>query len=136
MRTFLRSKKGIARVLGTLMMIIVVLVSGFFLLNFVMSNVDSMKTIFSSQMKGLLIESFSANTTHIIVQVKNTANKLVEITQAYVDNTIATLQEGKTILQPLSTGIATIIGSFTSGNTYTIKLTNIFNAAVSLTVTI
>lgn len=136
MKALIGSQQGTSMVLGALMIVLVTFASGMFFFNFVMSNVDSMKTAFNTQMKNLLLEYFSANTTHIIAVIKNTANKVVEITQAYVNNMLATLQEGKTIIQPLSTGVATIVGSFTKGNTYTVKLTNIFNVAITFTVTI
>lgn len=136
MKALIGSQQGTSMVLGALMIVLVTFASGMFFFNFVMSNVDSMKTAFNTQMKNLLLEYFSANTTHIIAVIKNTANKVVEITHAYVNNMLAILQEGKIIIQPLSTGAATIIGSFAKGNTYTVKLTNIFNVAITFTVTI
>lgn len=64
------------------------------------------------------------------------ANEVVEITQAYVNNMLRVLQGGKAIIKPLSIGVATILGSFTGGSTYTVKLSNIFNVAITFTVTI
>ena len=136
MKTFTRAKKGTSMVLAALMIIIVVFASGFFFLTFVMSNVDFAKTIFNTQMERLLLESFSANTTHIIAFIKNTANQGVEFTLAYVNNMLATMHGGKVAISPQSTEVATIIGSFAEGNTYNVKLTNIFNVAITFTVTI
>ncbi|MCK4478084.1 hypothetical protein KAU88_06120 [Candidatus Bathyarchaeota archaeon] len=95
--------------LATLLIIIVVFASGFFFLKSVMSNIDFAKTIFNTQMKRLLLESFSANVTHIIAVVKNTANQGVELTLAYVNNMLATMHGGKVTISPQSTEAATII---------------------------
>lgn len=136
MKAFIRSKKGTSKVLGILMITMVTLVSGFFFLNFVTANVNFAKNTFNTQMKSLLLDSFSANTTHIVAFIKNSANKVVEFTQAYVNNMLGTLQGGKATIKPLSIGIATIRGSFAEGNTYTVKLSNIFNVAITFTVTV
>jgi len=134
LKTFITSKSGTTRVLGVLMLIIVTIASGFIFLNFVTGNIDLMKTTFNTQMKSLLLDHFSVNQTHIIIFLRNTADELIEITQAYVNNMLAILQGGKTIIAPLTTGIATIMGSFTSGNTYEVKLTSFFSIDVSFTV--
>jgi uncharacterized membrane protein (DUF485 family) len=136
MKAFICSKKGTSMVLGMLMTIIIVIASGFLLFNFVMSNVNFAKQTFNTQMKHLLLESYSANTTHIIVFIRNTARQTVEFTLAYVNNMLATLQNGKVTISSLSVGVATIVGSFAKGNTYTVKLTNVFNVAITFTVTI
>ncbi len=78
----------------------------------------------------------SANATHIVAFVRNTASKAVEFTLAYVNNMVATLQEGKATISPLSVGVATVIGSFIEGKTYTVKLTNVFNTAITFTATV
>jgi len=136
MKAFLHSKRGTFKVLGVLMIIIVVFCSGFFFLNFVNSNVDFAKNIFDTQMSNLLLSSLTANTTHIVAFVKNTANKMIEFTLAYVNSMIATLEGGKASISPLTTGAATIVGTFIKGNTYTVELTNIFSISLSFAVTI
>jgi hypothetical protein len=136
MKAFLPSKKGTSKVLGTLMAIIITFASGFFFLNFVMSNVDFAKNTFNTQMQGLLLDSFFANTTHIVAFIKNAASQTVELTLAYVNNALATLQKGKVLIAPLSTAAATIVGSFSKGSSYTVKLTNIFNIAIAFSVTV
>jgi len=136
MKVFIRSKKGTSKVLGILMITMVIFVSGFFFSDFVMSNVNFAKNTFNTQMKSLLLDSFSANTTHIVAFIKNSADKVVEFTQAYVNNMLGALQGGKATIKPLSIGIATIRGSFAEGSTYTVKLSNIFNVAITFTVTV
>lgn len=135
LKTFITSKSGTTKALGLLMLIIVTIASGFIFLNFVTGNIDLMKTTFDTQMKSLLLDHFSVNQTHIVIFLRNTADELIEITQAYVNNMLAILQEGKSIIAPLTTGIATIIGSFTPGNIYEVKLTSFFSIDVSFTVT-
>lgn len=105
-------------------------------LNFSVSNVDFTKATFNTRMTSLLLDSVSANTTHIVASIKNTANNVVEITQAYVNSMFAILQEGKATIQPVSIGVATIVGSFAEGSTYTVKLSSIFNIAITFTVTL
>ncbi|MCK4222938.1 hypothetical protein KAX01_01465 [Candidatus Bathyarchaeota archaeon] len=94
-----------------------------------------MKTTFNTQMKSLLLDHFSVNQTHIVIFLKNTADEIIEITKAYVNHLLAILHEGKTVIAPLTTGIATIMGSFTLGNTYEVKLTSLFSIDLSFTVT-
>jgi hypothetical protein len=101
-----------------------------------MSNVNLAKNTFNNQMKNLLLDSFSANTTHIVAFIRNSADKVIEFTQAYVNSMLGTLQGGKATIKPLSVGMATICGSFAKGSTYTVKLSNIFNVAITFTVTI
>lgn len=135
LKTFKASKSGTTKVLGILMLIIVTIASGFIFLNFVTGNIDSMKTTFNTQMKSLLLDHFSVNQTHVVIFLKNTADEIIEITKAYVNHMLAILHEGKAIIAPLTTGIATIIGSFTPGNTYEVKLTSFFSIDISFTVT-
>jgi hypothetical protein len=136
MKTLILSKKGTSMVLGSLLMIIVVFAGGFIFFNFVMYNVNFAKTTLNTQLGSLLLQSVSANTTHIIAYIQNTAKQTVEFTLAYVNDFIATLQSGKATISPLSTQTATIVGSFTKGSTYTVKLTNVLNVGLTFTVTI
>lgn len=136
MRAFVCSKKGMSKVLGIFMIIIVVFVFGLLFVNFAMFNVESMKTTYNTKVSNLLLASFSANTTHIVAFIRNTANRVAEITQAYVNSMLVVLQGGKAIIKPAATGVAIVVGSFMEGSTYTVKLSTIFNLAVTFTVTI
>jgi hypothetical protein len=136
MKAFIGSKKGTSKVFGTSMIVVVAFAFGLTFFNFVTSNIDSMKATFNTQMKNLLLASFSANSTHIVAFIKNTANQVCEITHAYLNSMLAILQEGKVTIQPISIGEAIIVGSFAEGNAYTVKLSSIFSVAVTFTVTI
>ena len=136
MKTFTSSKKGVSQVLGLLMVVMVIFASGFIFCNFVINNVNFAKTIFNSQMQSLLLQYINANTTHIVAFIKNAGANAVEFTMAYVDGLLVAIQEGKATISASTVGAAAILGAFVKGNSYTVKLTNIFNLDLSFAVTI
>jgi hypothetical protein len=85
---------------------------------------------FSSQMSSILLQSFSINATHITLYLQNTGISLIEITGAYVNGFISTLVNIADIA-PGSVGAASMLGMFTQGCTYTVKLPSAFNTAIS-----
>jgi len=134
MKSIRRSKKGICKVLATLMMIILTFVSGLFLFSFVTTNIDFMKATFNTQMTSLFLDSFSANTTHIILFIRNTADQIVGITKAYANSVLVTILESTSIIKPLATAATTIIGQFIPGITYLIQLISTLSIPIVFTV--
>jgi hypothetical protein len=134
-RKFKRSSRGTSKVMAALVIVMVTFASGLIFLRFVVSNVNFAKTIFNTQMQNLLLESFSVNSTHIIAFIQNGYAKAVSFTLAYVNGLVATLQGGEAVISALSNGTVAVVGSFIDGDTYTVKLTNIFSVDLTFTVT-
>jgi len=76
------------------------------------------------------VESFTMNSTHIVAFLQNTGSALVEITSAYV-NGLVTAIVNLVKITPDAIGSVILAGSFIAGNTYDVKLGNIFNTEVT-----
>ena len=111
-------------------LVIITFAFGIVFFNFVMSNVSFAANTFNTQMAAMLLKSFTINATHIIAYVQNTGAAAVEISSAYVNGLVTTLT-AMVQIAPNAIGEAILQGNFLSGDTYTIKLANIFNTEVS-----
>jgi len=125
-----RSRRGTSAVFAVVLLVIITFAFGIVFFNFVMSNVSFAANTFNTQMAALLLKSFTINATHVIAYVQNTGAALVEISSAYVNGLVTSLT-AMVQIAPSAIGEAILEGSFLSGNTYTIKLANIFNTEVS-----
>ena len=126
-----KSRRGtITAVFGVLLLVLVTLVSGILFYTFVMDNVNFATETFTTQMAGLLLNSFTMNSTHIVAFLKNTGSALVEITSAYVNGLITTITNLVKI-PPNAVGSVILAGNFQHGNTYDVKLGTIFNTAAT-----
>jgi hypothetical protein len=85
-------------------------------------------------MSALLVQSFTINSTQITAWLQNAGNTLVEITGAYVNGLVAALANTVNI-QPGSVGATSLLGDFTEGVTYTVKLLSVFNTVITFDVT-
>jgi hypothetical protein len=113
-----------------LLIVLVTFVSGILFYTFVMDNINFATETINTQMVGLLLNSFTMNSTHIIAFLKNTGSALVEITSAYV-NGLVTAIVNLVKIAPNAIGSVILTGNFLPGSTYDVKLTNIFNAEVT-----
>jgi hypothetical protein len=95
-----------------------------------MQNVTYATNTYNTQMVGLLLNSFSINATHIVAFIQNTGAALIEITSAYVNGLITAIVNLVQIA-PNAIGAVILTGDFQPGNTYDIKLANIFNTEVT-----
>lgn len=113
-----------------LLIVLVTFVFGILFYTFVMDNINFATETINTQMVGLLLNSFSINSTHIVAFLKNTGSALVEITSAYV-NGLVTAIVNLVKIAPKAIGSVILRGTFLPGNTYDVKLTNMFNAEVT-----
>ena len=134
MKSIVKSCKAISSVFATLLLIILVVVSGLTLYNFVISKVEFMQNTFSTQMSTLILKSFTINSTHLISWVQNTGNKIIKITTVYVNGLIAAVQ-GLSEIEPYNTQPIVIRSSFIKGNTYVVKLQSLFKIIITFQVT-
>lgn len=130
MYTPARRRKASLPVYGVLLMLVMTCVMGFVFYGFVMDKVNLATGIFSSQMSSILLQSFSINATHITAWLENTGTALIEITGAYV-NGFASALVNTADIAPGSVGVASMLGIFTQGCTYTVKFLSSFNTVMS-----
>jgi hypothetical protein len=125
-----RSRKGSTAVFAVLLLVLITFASGILFYNFVMSNISFATNTYNTQMVALLVKSFTINATHIVAFLQNTGAAMVEFTNAYVNGLITALV---TLVQiaPNAIGAAILQGDFLAGNTYTVKLANIFSTEVT-----
>ena len=113
-----------------LLIVLVTFVSGILFYTFVMDNINFAAETINTQIAGLLVKSFTMNSTHIVAFLKNTGSTLVEITSAYV-NGLVTAIVNLVKIAPNAIGSVVLTGNFIAGNNYDVKLSNIFNTAVT-----
>jgi flagellin-like protein len=125
-----KSRRGSTAVFAVLLLVLITFVSGILFYTFVMQNISFATNTFSNQMAALLVNSFSINSTHIVAFLQNTGSALVEVTSAYVNGLITAIVNLVKIA-PNAVGAVILTGSFLAGNTYSVKLGNIFNTEVT-----
>ncbi len=130
MRENPRSRRGSSATFGVLLMTLIIFASGFLFYNFVITNINTATDTFTNQMTGLLMKSFTMNSTHIIAFLQNTGQKVVDITVAYV-NGLVTAIVNMAEIAPNAIGTVILCGTFMAGDTYNVKLATIFNNDVS-----
>ena len=114
-----KSRRASTAVFGVLLLVLVTFVTGILFYTFVMDNINFATETISTQIAGLL---------------KNAGSTLVEITTAYV-NGLVTAIANLVKIAPNAIGSVILTGSFLPGNTYDVKLTNIFNTEVTFQAT-
>jgi hypothetical protein len=125
-----KTRRASTAVFAVLLLVLVTFVSGILFYTFVMDNINFATETFNTQMVGLLLNSFTMNSTHIVAFLKNTGSALVEITTAYV-NGLVTAIVNLVKIAPNAIGSVILKGNFLSGNTYDIKLASVFNTEVT-----
>jgi uncharacterized protein YneF (UPF0154 family) len=112
-------------VLGSIMLVIVSLIVGLLFYSYVSGSLEIMTRNYNTQMQRLLLEGATINSTHITAMLKNAGAKAVRITNAYVNNIPALLQQNLQIA-PSSVEAAHINGAYQKGTTYKVKLAGVF----------
>jgi flagellin-like protein len=125
-----RSRRGSTAVFAVLLLILITFVSGILFCTFVMDNISFAANTYNTQMVALLVNSFTINATHIVAFLQNTGSAIVEITTAYVNGLITAIVNLSKIA-PNAISAVILTGNFLPGNTYSVKLANIFNTEVT-----
>jgi len=133
MRALMKSQRGNSLVLGSLMLVIVSLITGLLFYSYVSGSLETMTKTYNTQMQRLLLEWATVNDTHITAMLKNAGPKTVKITNAYVNNIPALLHKNLQIA-PSSMETAYISGSYQKGTTYKVKLAGVFGIVLKFEV--
>ena len=132
-KNLLKAKKATSQAITALLLVLVTLVAGFFFYNMVSGSVGSMQKDAKEQMKILFLRTFSINSTCITSFIGNTGIWAVQIVNAFVNEQIANLMQnvaiGKDAVQPVY-----ILGTFSKGLTYTVKLVSNLGGALTFDV--
>jgi len=134
LKRLVTARKASSTAIVALLLVIVTLVSGFFFYDYVMAHVGTMKQDFQEQMELLFLKSVSVNDTHIIPFIGNKGIWAINIVSAYVNSQVARLLQsieiGKDSIEPVY-----ILGEFTRGLTYTVRLMTNFGDPLDFDVT-
>jgi hypothetical protein len=125
-----KSRRASTAVFGVLLIVLITFVSGILFYTFVMENINFATETFNTQMAGLLLNSCTMNSTHLVAFLTNTGSQIIEITTAYV-NGLVTAIVNLVKIAPNAIGSVVLTGNFLPGNTYDVKLGTIFNTEVT-----
>jgi len=132
-KNLLKAKKATSPAIVALLLVLITVVAGFFFYNVVAGSIGSMQKDVKEQMEILFLRTVSINSTCITSFIGNTGMWAVQIVDAFVNEQIANLMQsveiGKDAVQPVY-----IIGTYSKGLTYTIKLVSNFGSALTFDV--
>ena len=122
----LKGQRAISPVLATLLLVLITFAVGILLYAFVSGTVMNLTTNESTQQPfSLLIENVAINNTYITVYVRNSRSQDAFIERAYVNNEphdIFNTVNNKVVVPKNSVAQIYILGSYTAGTLYEIKL--------------
>lgn len=98
-----------------LVIVLITFVSGILFCTFVMDNINFATETFNTQMAGLLLNSFTMNSNHIVAFLKNTGFALIEITSAYINGIVTTITKLVKIA-PNAIGSVILTGNLIAGH--------------------
>jgi hypothetical protein len=132
-KNLLKAKKATSPAVVALSLVLVTLIAGFFFYNMVAGSIGSMQKNVKEQMEILFLKTVSINSTCITSFITNTGMWAIQIVSAFVNEQIANLLQnveiGKDAVQPVY-----IVGTFSKGLTYTVKLVSNFGGALTFNI--
>lgn len=134
LKSLLTTKKATSPGIVALLLVLTTLVAGFFFYNMVSGSIKSMTNNVQEQMEILFLRSVSINATHIESLIGNSGIWAVSIMNAYVNDQIASLKQIVEI-QKDSVEPVYILGTFTRGLTYAVRLVTNFGSPITFDVT-
>lgn len=132
MRT-IDGQRAVSHVFSVMLLVIITVVVGIILYSFVSGMVGNLTQPVSTQPFNVRIDNVALNDTCITVYVRNSLDQDVTVDTAYVNNeprTILPTIDNKAIIPKNSTGKIQILGSYSSGTRYEIKI--IFTSGYTL----
>jgi len=132
-KNLLKAKKAASPGIVALLLVLITVIAGFFFYNVVAGSIGSMQNNVTEQMEILFLRTVNINSTCITSFIGNTGIWAVQIVSAFVNEQIANLLQnveiGKDAVKPVY-----ILGTFSKGLTYTVKLINNFGNALTFDV--
>jgi len=133
LKSLLTTKKATSLGIVTLLLVLTTLVAGFFFYNMVSGSIGTMTKNVQEQMKILFLKSVNINSTCITSFIGNNGMWAISIMDAYVNDQIANLKQsveiGKDSVEPVY-----ILGTFSRGLTYAVKLVSNFGSPITFDV--
>ena len=130
MKSLAGNRKAASSASAVLLLTIITFAFGVAYVSFVTSEIQFSWSTYASEMNRLVLKFFTVNATYIVADLQNLGKTVVEITGAYVNGLVATVNGALQIQPGLSNAIA-IVGDFVRGNTYTVKLLNFLNTVLT-----
>jgi len=134
LKSLLTTKKATSQAFAALLLVLVTLVAGIFFYNMVSGSIGTMTKNVKEQMEILFLKSVNINSTCITSLIGNNGMWAISIMNAYVNDQIANLQQnveiGKNSVEPVY-----ILGTFSKGLTYAVKLVSNFGSPMTFDVT-
>jgi len=133
LKSLLTTKKATSQAFAALLLVLITLVAGFFFYNMVSGSIGTMTKNVQEQMEILFLRSVSINGTCITSFIGNNGMWAISIMNAYINDQIANLQQsveiGKDSVEPVY-----ILGTFSRGLTYAVKLVSNFGSPITFDV--
>jgi hypothetical protein len=133
-KNLLKAKKAASPGIVALLLVLVTVVAGYFFYNAVAGNIGNMQNTVNEQMEILFLRTVSINSTCITSFIGNTGIWAIKIVSGFINEQIANLKQsveiGKDAVKPVY-----LLGTFSMGLTYTVKLINNFGNVLTFDVT-
>jgi len=133
LKRLLTTKKATSPGIVALLLVLITVVAGFFFYKVVAGSVGSMTKNVQEQMEILFLRTVSINSTCITSFIGNTGIWAVQIVNAFVNdqtaNMLQSVEIGKDAVKPVY-----ILGTFSVGLTYSVKLVSNFGNALTFNV--
>jgi len=133
LKSLLTTKKATSPGIVALLLVLTTLVAGFFFYNMVSGSIGVMTKNVQEQMEILFLKSVNINSTCITSLIGNNGMWAISIMDAYINDQIANLKQsveiGKDSVEPVY-----IMGTFSRGLTYAVKLVSNFGSPITFDV--
>jgi len=133
LKSLLTTKKATSPGIVALLLVLTTLVAGFFFYNMVSGSIGSMTKNVKEQMEILFLKSVNINGTCITSFIGNNGIWAINIMSAYVNDQIANLMQNVEIEKD-SVKPVYIVGTFSRGLTYAVKLISNFGTPITFDV--
>ena len=130
LKNLLKAKKAVSPGIVALLLVLVTVIAGFFFYNVIAGSLGTMQNTAQEQMQILFLRTFNINSTCITSFIGNTGIWAIRIVSAFINDQVANLKQsvdiGKDLVKPVY-----ILGTFSRGFTYTVKLISNFGSALT-----
>jgi FlaG/FlaF family flagellin (archaellin) len=126
----LNNRKAVSGVFSVLLLVIIIFVVGIFLYSFTMGMFTNLTSSSSNSPFSLRIENVNINDTCMTIYIGNTLNQDVKVTRVYINSQPTQILSSTATIFRESTGKVQVVGTYSVGNAYDIKV--VFDSGNSL----